>query len=166
MVLNEKAHQLNESLYEKDPFTKERMLVCEEVRTMAELLEIIDNYENGKHIHLFNEEELQPEKLFEQYKLFSDTSESLVTRRQNVNSFYITANTELITIAATAFSLNSHLFSQLIITIILSLPGILLNQSWLKVLEAYSLINSSKMKILGMIEKNYPPRSLMPSGRL
>ena len=154
VVLNEgKKYTLNKTLYEKDPFTKEDILIGKEIESIVELFKIIEDYENGEHIHLFNEDEIEPEKLFEQYKLFSDTSESLVARRQNVNSFYITANTALITIAATAFSLNNNLFSQLIITIALSIPGILLNRSWLKILESYGLINSSKMKILGMLEK-------------
>lgn len=153
VVLNEgKQYNLNEVLFEKDPFTKEKVPVAKEVSSMVELYEIIENYENGGYIHLFNET-MDTQNLFEQYKLFSDTSESLVTRRQNVNSFYITANTALITIVATAFSLNDNLTAQLIITLALSLPGILLNRSWLKILEAYSLINSSKMKVLGMLEK-------------
>lgn len=153
VVLNEgKKYKLNDALYEKDPFTKERVPVAKEIETVAELFEIIENYESGGYIHLFNEK-MDMENLFEQYKLFSDTSESLVTRRQNVNSFYITANTALVTIVATAFSLNDNLMAQLIITLALSLPGILLNRSWLKILEAYSLINSSKMKVLGMLEK-------------
>lgn len=153
VVWNEGGYQLNAPLFENDPFTKKPELIGKEIKTIEELFEIIENYETGKHIHLFNSDNIEPEKLFEQYKLFSDTSESLVSRRQNVNSFYITANTALITISATAFSLNDNLFSQLIITIVLSFPGILLNFSWLKVMESYSLINSSKMKILGMLEK-------------
>lgn len=153
VIWNEGGYKLNDSLYENDPFTKKPDCIGKEIKTIEELFEIIENYENGKHIHLFNTNDIEPEKLFEQYKLFSDTSESLVARRQNVNSFYITANTALITIAATAFSLNNNLISQLVITIVLSLPGILLNISWLKVMESYSLINSSKMKILGMLEK-------------
>ena len=153
VILNEKDYTLNESLLEKDPFTKKPECVGTEITTVKELFGIIDDYESGKHIHLFNGNEIEPEKLFEQYKLFSDTSESLVARRQNVNSFYITANTALITIAATAFSLNDNLIAQMVITIVLSVPGILLNLSWLKVMESYSLINSSKMKILGMLEK-------------
>lgn len=154
IVLNEgKQYQLNKTLFEKDPFTKELAPIGKEIETVAELFDIIENYENGEYIHLFNGENLEPEKLFEQYKLFSDTSESLVARRQTVNSFYITANTALITIAATAFSLNENLASQLIITMVLSFPGVLLNRSWIKVLDSYSLINSSKMKILEMLEK-------------
>lgn len=153
VVWNEGGYKLNDSLYENDPFTKKPDCIGKEIKTIEELFEIIEDYENGKHIHLFNANDIEPEKLFEQYKLFSETSESLVARRQNVNSFYITANTALITIAATAFSLGNNLFSQLVITMVLSLPGILLNISWLKVMESYSLINSSKMKILGMLEK-------------
>ncbi len=155
VILNEGNYTLNQSLYEQDPFTKKFALPStdKEIQTVQELFDIIENYETDAYIHLFNEDVMEPEKLFEQYKLFSDTSESLVSRRQNVNSFYITANTALITIAATAFSLNANLIAQLIITIVLSIPGILLNISWLKVMESYSLINSSKMKILGMLEK-------------
>lgn len=154
VILNEgKKFKLNESLREKDPFTKEVSTIGKEIASVEELYEIIDNYENDEYIHLFNDDNVDPEKLFEQYKLFSDTSESLVTRRQNVNSFYITANTALFTVAVTVFSLNANLISQIIITMVLSIPGILLNGSWLKVMESYSLINSSKMKILGMIEK-------------
>lgn len=153
VILNEGKYTLNSALYENDPFTKNPVLIGKQIKTIDELFEIIENYENGKHIHLFNEENIEPEKLFEQYKLFSDTSESLVARRQNVNSFYITANTALITIAATAFSLNDNLLTQLIITMVLTFPGIMLNRSWLKVMESYSLINSSKMRILGMLEK-------------
>jgi len=153
VILNEGNYILNSSLYENDPFTKKPILIGKQIRTIDELYGIIEDYENDKHVHLFNEENIEPERLFEQYKLFSDTSESLVARRQNVNSFYITANTALITIAATAFSLNDNLIPQLIITMVLSFPGIMLNRSWLKVMESYSVINSSKMRILGMLEK-------------
>ena len=110
------------------------------------------SYENGKYINLINDN-TSNDSLFEQYRMFSDTSEALVNRRQNVNSFYITANTALITIAATAFSLNGDLISKLVITIVLTIPGILLNHSWAKILESYGIINSSKMKILGMLER-------------
>ena len=147
-----KSNILNKPLFEKDPFTKEPVLIATEIHKIEELADITDSYENGKYIHLINEDCSQ-DNLFEQYKMFSDTSEALVSRRQNVNSFYISANTALITIAATAFSMNDNLLSQLLITLALSLPGILLNRSWLKTLESYALINSSKMKILGILEK-------------
>lgn len=153
LILNSNAYPMNPAINDKDPYTKAVSNKRHVIKTLGELFEIIDNYELGKYINLFNEDKKDPARLFEQYKLFSDTSEALVSRRQNVNSFYITANTAIITIVATAFGLNSNLLSQLIITLVLSFPAILLNFSWLKLLESYSLLNSSKMKILGLLEK-------------
>ncbi|MDE7186569.1 MAG: hypothetical protein K2O13_03560 [Lachnospiraceae bacterium] len=144
--------RLNKVLQAKDPFTKEDIELADRVFNVQELVDIIMSYENGKYINLINDN-TSNDSLFEQYRMFSDTSEALVNRRQNVNSFYITANTALITIAATAFSLNGDLISKLAITIVLTIPGILLNHSWAKILESYGIINSSKMKILGMLER-------------
>lgn len=144
--------RLNKVLQAKDPFTKEEIELADRVRNVQELVDIIMSYENGNYINLINDS-TSNDSLFEQYKMFSDTSEALVNRRQNVNSFYITANTALITIAATAFSLNGDLISKLLITLVLTIPGILLNHSWAKILESYGIINSSKMKILSMLER-------------
>ncbi len=148
----EDTYRLNKVLQAKDPFTKEDIELADRVFNVQELVDIIMSYENGKYINLINDN-ISNDSLFEQYRMFSDTSEALVNRRQNVNSFYITANTALITIAATAFSLNGDLISKLVITIVLTIPGILLNHSWAKILESYGIINSSKMKILGMLER-------------
>ena len=148
----EDTYRLNKVLQAKDPFTKEDIELADRVFNVQELVDIIMSYENGKYINLINDN-TSNDSLFEQYRMFSDTSEALVNRRQNVNSFYITANTALITIAATAFSLNGDLISKLVITIVLTIPGILLNHSWAKSLESYGIINSSKMKILGMLER-------------
>lgn len=146
------SYQINKVLMAKDPFTKEEIELADYVNDVEELADIIEKYESGGYINLINEN-TSNDSLFEQYKMFSDTSEALVNRRQNVNSFYITSNTALITIAATAFSLNGDLLSKLIITIVLTIPGILLNHSWGKILESYGIINSSKMKILSMLEQ-------------
>ena len=151
------GYEINPILRSRDPFTQENIGLAQEVSSIDEVADIIMNYEQGEYIHIFNDmadsEEMTREELFEQYKLFTETSEALVNRRQNVNSFYITANTAIITIAATAFSLSGDLFSKLIITIALSIPGILMNHSWRRILESYGITNSSKMKIISMIEK-------------
>lgn len=96
--------------------------------------------------------------LLEQYKIFSETAEALVTRRQNMNSFYITANTALITVGATVFALSDekNVLSKLIIVLALSVPGIMLNFSWRRTLDSYFINNRGKMKILSLIEKRLP----------
>lgn len=153
IILNEKNYPINSAIEDPDPFTKASKNRYKVIKNIKEFLDIINDYEQETYIKLFNDDKIDPEKLFEQYKLFSETSEALVTRRQNVNGFYMTANTAIITIAATAFGLNSSLISRLIITLALSIPAILLNISWLKLMESYTLLNSSKMKILSMLEK-------------
>lgn len=145
-------NKLNKSLQSKDPYTQEPIELAQELHSLKELYDIIENYETDAYINLINND-MDSTTLLEQYRLFAETSEALVNRRQNVNSFYISANTALITIAATAFSLSNDWVSKLLITLVLTIPGILLNHSWYKILESYGIINSSKMKILGMLEK-------------
>ena len=78
-----------------------------------------------------------------------------MTRRQNVNSFYISANTALITIGGTIFAIGSdgELLSKLAVILALTIPGILLNISWYGMLQSYYINNQGKMKILSMIEE-------------
>lgn len=151
------AYSLNAILRAKDPFTHEPVLLAEVAESIDHVADIVMNYEQGRYINIFNAtdrgEDLTQAELFEQYRLFTETSEALINRRQNVNSFYITANTALITIAATAFSLNGDVLSKILITLALTVPGILLNHSWKKILVGYGITNSSKMKIISLIEK-------------
>lgn len=153
------SYAVNKILLSKDPFTHEDLILADEADSIDDVSQIITNYEQGNYINVLNEQNTVPEELsraelFEQYKLFSETSEALVNRRQNVNSFYITANTAIITIAATAFSTDVDFLSKLIITIALTIPGILLNHSWRQILRSYGITNSSKMKVLSVLEKH------------
>ena len=93
--------------------------------------------------------------LLDQYKLFSTTAENLINRRQNANSFYISANTAIITIGGTIFALGSDgdLIWKLIVVLALTIPGVLLNISWKNILQAYYINNQAKMRILSLIEK-------------
>ncbi len=144
----------NPCLYITDRHTKQRICLAEEVSSKDELFSIIEGYNQNSHIQLFHDP-IDPNILLEQYKIFSETAENLVTRRQNVNSFYISANTALITIGGTIFAIGSDgdLLAKLIVIFALTLPGILLNVSWYKMLQSYYINNQGKMKILSMIEQ-------------
>ena len=147
---------LSEQLFEIDKTTKEKHCLAEIVEDKAALYSIIDGFDKDTYIPLFNNNVgVGVDILLEQYKLFSESAEALVTRRQNVNSFYISANTALITIGATVFALNDNdnLLLKLIIVIVLSIPGIFLNLSWRGILKSYFINNKGKLKILSMIEK-------------
>ena len=157
----ENKNFLNNRLYYYDKLEKEYRCYAKRLKSEKELFSIISGYENDDYIKLFNERvntEDNMKFLLEQYKLFSDSAEALVTRRQNMNSFYITANTALISVAATVFALSEQksILIKLIIILALSLPGFLLNHSWKRTLDSYFINNRGKMKVLSMIEKKLP----------
>jgi len=144
----------NPSLYRIDKNTKERICRAELIDSKEKLFAIIEEFNCDSHIKLFHDT-VDPQILLEQYKIFSETAENLVARRQNVNSFYISANTALITIGGTIFAIGSdgELLPKLIVIFALTIPGILLNVSWYRMLQSYYINNQGKMKILSMIEK-------------
>ena len=146
---------INDSLVFIDPNTKKKDCKATIVDDKNEIFEIIEGFNNNSYIKLFNEN-YDVNVLLEQYKIFSSSAEALVERRQNMNSFYISANTALITIAATTFALSEggNIIPKLIIILALSIPGILLNVSWSRIMQSYYLNNRGKMKVLEMIEKH------------
>lgn len=145
---------LNPCLYETDKNTKEYNCIADILNSEEELFRIIEDFNRDSHIELFHEP-IDPLVLLEQYKVFLETAENLVTRRQNVNSFYISANTAIISVGGTIFAIGSdgELISKLAVIFALSIPGILLNISWFRMLQSYFINNQGKMKILSMIEK-------------
>ena len=120
----------------------------------------------NKHIKddygLFNieldklEKEENINKLFEQYKLFLNSSELLMQRRQGVNSFYITANTILITLFGAVVALKLDLNYALLIAFGLTLVGVFLTVSWETILSSYGQLNKSKIAVISIIEKKLP----------
>lgn len=152
---------LNKRLFIFDRDEKEEKCYADLLENEEKLFSIISDYNNDRYIKLFNESldlEENKEYLLEQYKIFSDTAEALVTRRQNMNSFYISANTALITVGATVFALcdEKNIISKLLIVLALSIPGIMLNVSWRRTLASYFINNRGKMKILSLLERQLP----------
>ena len=154
LPLEPNAEPENPCLFVLDRNTKERICLAKKLRSREHLFEIIEEFNNDAYIDLFHDP-IDPVVLLEQYKIFSETAENLITRRQNVNSFYISANTAIITVGGTIFSIGSEreLLSKLVVILALSIPGILLNLSWYRMLQSYYINNQGKMKILSMIEK-------------
>ena len=113
---------------------------------------------------LFNFEDSTTDKgipldvLLEQYKLYVDTMEKVVARRQTVNSFFLAANTFLITLSGFAIEqlglegINSRSFSLLGI----SISGVLLSTIWLKLSRFYGQMNTTKFKVIHALEKRLP----------
>ena len=132
----------------------------DQLKSLDDVMQLIQNYSNGDY-HIFNQpaEQIDKSLLLEQYKVFLQTSEDLVLRRQNVNNFYISINSAIIAIFSSllAFDLSSEV--RLFLACLFSFVGIILSVAWVNILVAYGNLNGSKMKIISSIEK-YLPASL------
>ena len=155
-VLLAPENQLPSALYVLDDFTRE-MKNCSMIKTTGEVIDAINEYNQGNYA-LFNyeEKELDKKTLLEQYKIFLQTSETLVQRRQNVNNFYITVNSALISIFSIVSVLGFESLMKCYMGIIFAIIGIILCISWIRILNSYAILNASKMKIISLIEKQLP----------
>ena len=107
---------------------------------------------------MFNQsvDSLDKDILLEQYKLFLQTSEDLVARRQNANNFYISVNSALMGVWGMIWALNILPLYKFFIGLLISMVGVILSLSWIKLLSSYGNLNGSKMKIISYIEKQLP----------
>ena len=97
--------------------------------------------------------------IMEQYKLFVQTSEDLVSRKQSVNTFYVTLNSILLGGVVSVFCALPQLLAGIsslayLMTLLLSVIGMIVCISWTTLLTSYSDLNSSKMAIIACIEEH------------
>lgn len=110
--------------------------------------------------HLISSDINNENKLMEQYKLFVQTSEDLVKRKQTVNSFYITLNSIILSAIITVLCATNDLpmlwgnvnFSFLL-TLFTGLIGVVVCFSWISLLNSYADLNASKMDIIQCVEE-------------
>lgn len=152
----DESFKSHEALQITDAFSHELRSYDKNI-DFAKLIDLIEKHCSGDY-KVFNQsiESLDKNILLEQYKLFLQTSEDLVSRRQNVNSFYISINSALVAVFGALLAFNISPFYQCIFSIVLSVVGIILSISWVKILISYGDLNSSKMKIISHIEKQLP----------
>jgi hypothetical protein len=122
--------------------------------------------------------------LFEQYKLYVEMSDKVSERRNNANSFFLTANTLLITIFGGLVALQSEprgnpAFSPaqlrenpafLVVAIAAAVAGIALCITWVLLITRYKNLNGQKFVIIHQLEEHLPAKPYtaeenVPSGR-
>jgi len=89
-------------------------------------------------------------RLFEQYKLYVELTDRISQRRSIGNSFFITANAALITIASW-FKEDFGYYIYLVSAI-----GIILSLFWYFGIKSYSQLNSGRFKLIHEIESKLP----------
>ena len=162
MVHNPGTFPIPEYMKLKDPFTKE-LKIADKTMSLPEIKARIDNFDSG-YYEIFSKQfsclpdekkEERKDQLLEQYKMFQQTSEVLVERRQNVNSFYITVNSALVAIVGLILGLVSYPLNLWVI-FFMCVVGIILDISWIGILNSYGSLNSAKMKLINLIEEQLP----------
>lgn len=100
------------------------------------------------------------EVLLQQYQMFVRTSEDLVSRKQSVNTFYITLNSlmlsaiiSVICAAGELLEISGESIVVYLISAFLAIIGIVICCSWITLLNSYSDLNASKMAIIGCVEE-------------
>ena len=162
MVINPNNDEIPEFLYIKDHFTNQRRLVAEQ-NTLEQIKRRIDNFAIG-YYDIFSDRynKMGPEErnahkgeLLDQYKMFQKTSEDLVSRRQSVNSFYISANSAMVALVGLAMGLVESP-TKIYVMVFMCATGIILDIAWIHILEAYGTLNAAKMKVINLIEEQLP----------
>ncbi len=98
--------------------------------------------------------------LMEQYKILVETSESLVARRQNVNTFFLSVNA----LSLSAMGVVIGLISRDVVEekvavagiIAIAVAGIFLCIAWRNLVHSYGQLNKGKFAILHLIEIYLP----------
>lgn len=152
----DEAFELNAALLVSNPFSGENVLYSKP-SDFNSIAELIKKHESGDY-KVFNQslESIDKNILLEQYKVFLQTSEDLVSRRQSVNNFYISINSALMAAFGIVWALDILPLYRFLTGILLSAVGVILSVSWIKLLASYGDLNSSKMKIISYIEKQLP----------
>ncbi len=96
------------------------------------------------------------EALLAQYRLFVETSEALVVRRQGVNTFFLSVNS--IVLAAAGLLLRDDSFSDLesIALPFLSIGGAVLCVVWWRLISSFQQLSKGKFDVIHALERRLP----------
>lgn len=90
------------------------------------------------------------------YKVMVDSSESLVGRRQAVNTFFLTANGALVTAYGIILKNASDDELTPLGVLLLAGIGIILSFAWKSLITSFGQLNTGKFKVINYLEKYLP----------
>lgn len=137
--------------------TKARVFLCDD----AELGRRMKKDSEEIEVILKSADFTNKDVIMEQYKMFVQTSEDLVSRKQAVNSFYVTLNSILlgaiVSVVCGLVADGKLAYGGMLaagIAVFLSFVGGIICASWITLLESYGNLNGSKMAIISCIEEH------------
>ena len=94
--------------------------------------------------------------LFAQYKMFIETSERLVERRQKMNAFFLSVNALLVSAMGLATKDTLDIELGVIVVISISISGVLMCVTWKKLVRSYAQLNTGKFAVIDLMEEHLP----------
>jgi len=91
---------------------------------------------------------------FEQYKMYYDGIEKNSDKRFTINSFFLGINTFVF--GAIGYLFDKDKIWTDISTYIVAVFGIFISYIWYRMIRSYKELNSTKFKVLNVIEENLP----------
>ena len=162
MMINKGEYIIPDYLFKIDRFTSQNQPIAK-CQTLSAIKKRIDDFSKGyynifsqKYIKMeVNEQQAQKNELLDQYKMFQKSSEDLVSRRQSVNSFYISVNSALAALMGIVMGLV-EMPGKTYVLLFMCITGIILDISWIHILDAYGTLNAAKMKVIKLMEEQLP----------
>jgi len=97
--------------------------------------------------------------LFEQYKLYVESSHKVSDRRATSNTFLLTANTGLVTVYGLIAGREGSLATAAgAWAWLIPLAGFLLCLAWFTLIRAYRALNTAKFAVIHALERRLPAR--------
>jgi hypothetical protein len=94
--------------------------------------------------------------LLEQYKLFVETEERLVSRRQEENRFFLSISALIVTVVSVLLRQGISDRQAAIGITILAGAGLGLCVAWYSMIESYKLLNTAKFDVIAELESHLP----------
>lgn len=95
-------------------------------------------------------------RVVELYKLMVASSESLVARRQGVNTFFLTINGAILTASGLILSNPSDARLQAVGIAVLAATGAILALAWQSLIRSFGQLNTGKFAVINRIESILP----------
>lgn len=90
--------------------------------------------------------------LFEQYKLYVESTEKISERRVSANNFLLTVNAFLVTLYGVLPGIESARYWKILVPI----AGFLVALTWHRIITSYRDLNTVKFKVIHELERHMP----------
>ena len=98
------------------------------------------------------------EHTLEQYKLFVETEEKLVARRQEENRFFLSVNALVLGVMSLLLRQGLDDRAAWVGVVLLAAAGLTLCYSWFRIIASYKILNEAKFAVIDQFEEQLPAR--------